>query len=184
MYEYIKGIIKVVSPKNIVVECGNIGYQVIVPNPYNFKKGEEKTVYIHQYIRENLIELYGFAKLEEKELFIKLIGVTGIGPKSALSILASGSVRQIMEAIEARNDAYLRKFPGIGPKASQQIILDLRGKINLDGAGMLSSKLDEISDALIALGYSRKEVTKILPKLNEEESEAELLKTALKLLTK
>lgn len=121
---------------------------------------------------------------EEKELFLKLISVSGIGPKSALSILALGSVNAIYEAIESRNDTYLRKFPGIGPKASQQIILDLKGKINLEEKTLVSSKLEEISDALVALGYSKKEINKILPKLDDSETEANLIKQALKLLTK
>ncbi len=184
MFEFIKGKIVDITPKNIVLECQNIGYFVIVPNPYAHKKNEEKAVYIHQYIRDNVIELYGFLTKEEKELFLKLISVSGIGPKSALSILALGSVRQVYEAIESRNDTYLRKFPGIGPKASQQIILDLKGKINLDEQVLVSSKLEEISDALQALGYSKKEVNKILPKLDENDNEANLLKMALKLLTK
>ncbi len=184
MFEFIKGKIVDITPKNIVLECQNIGYLVIVPNPYAYKKNDEKVVYIHQYIRDNVIELYGFLSKEEKELFLKLISVSGIGPKSALSILALGSVRQVYEAIESRNDAYLRKFPGIGPKASQQIILDLKGKINLDEQVLVSSKLEEISDALQALGYSKKEVNKILPKLDENDNEANLLKMALKLLTK
>lgn len=184
MYEYIKGKIADITPKNIVVETANIGYFIIVPNPYSYKKGEERTVYIHQYIRDNVIELYGFTSKEEKELFLKLISVSGIGPKSALSILALGSVKAIYEAIENRNDTYLRKFPGIGPKASQQIILDLKGKINLDETPLVSSKLEEISDALLALGYSKKEINKILPKLDESMSEQDLIKQGLKLLTK
>ncbi len=184
MYEYIKGKVMQITPKNIVLDNNNIGYLLIVPNPYAFKKGEETTVYIHQYIRDNIVELYGFLKAEEKELFLKLISVSGIGPKSALSILALGSVNQVYEAIESRNDTYLRKFPGIGPKASQQIILDLKGKINLVENVLVSGKLEEVSEALIALGYSKKEINKILPKLDETENEATLLKMALKLLTK
>ncbi len=184
MYEYIKGVVSKITPKNIILENNQIGYLIIVPNPYAFKKGSEVTVYIHQYIRDNVIELYGFLTSEEKELFLKLISVSGIGPKSALSILALGSVRQVYEAIESRNDAYLRKFPGIGPKASQQIILDLKGKINLEESLLVSSKLEEISDALLALGYSKKDINKVLPKLDESDTEANLIKTALKLLTK
>lgn len=114
-----------------------------------------------------------------------MISVSGIGPKSALSILATGSVSQICEAIESRNEIYLRKFPGIGPKASQQIILDLNGKVNFDlQVSFASTKNDDVKEALLALGYSQKEINKVLPKLDNTLSEADSIKMALKLLTR
>ena len=118
MYDYIIGEITKITPKFIVIENNGIGYILIVANPYNFKIGDKTKVYTHQYIREQINDLYGFLDEAEKSLFIKLISVSGIGPKSALSILASGNVSRIMEAIENRDDTYLKKFPGIGPKAA------------------------------------------------------------------
>lgn len=185
MYGYITGLVTKVTPKYILLENNKIGYLIIVPNPYNFRLNEEYKVFTHQYVRDDAFELYGFLKESEKELFLKLISVSGIGPKSALSILAVGSVEAIYQAIEERNDAYLRKFPGIGPKASQQIILDLKGKINLDlDINLPSSKMVDVKDALQALGYSLKEINKIIPKLDEALDEGMLIKEALKLLTK
>ncbi len=180
MYGYIKGIVTKITPKYIICETNNIGYLLIVGNPYNFKLNTEYKIYTYQYVREDVIELYGFSTEEEKELFLKLISVNGIGPKSALSILASGSVKEIVQAIENRNDAYLRKFPGIGTKASQQIILDLRGKLSFtDSVVTPNSKLEDVEAALLALGYSKKEIEKVLPKLDPNSDEATLVKIAL-----
>jgi len=188
MYGYIKGKVTKISPKYIICDNNGIGYLIIVGNPYNFNLNEEYTIYTYQSVREDAIELYGFTKEDEKDLFLKLISVSGIGPKSALSILAAGSVKEIVNAIESRNDAYLRKFPGIGQKASQQIILDLKGKVQFsdeaDGIVKSSSKLTDVEDALIALGYSKKEITKIVSKLDATKDVGVLVKEALKQLVK
>lgn len=187
MYGYINGKITKITPKYIIIENNGIGYILIVSNPYNFKLNENYKVFTYQYVREDIIDLYGFLTEDEKELFLKLISVSGIGPKSALSILASGSVNDIAEAIEAGNDTYLKKFPGIGTKASQQIILDLRGKLNFENTQAIdnnSSKLEDVEAALIALGYTKKEVAKILNKLDASKDVGVLVKDALKLMTK
>ena len=188
MYGYINGKVTKVNPKYIILENNGIGYILIVSNPYNFKLNEEYKVYTYQYVREDVIDLYGFMLEEEKDLFLKLISVSGIGPKSALSILASSSVANVVKAIEDRNDRYLRKFPGIGQKASQQIILDLKGKVQFsdeaDGIVKSSSKLTDVEDALIALGYSKKEITKIVSKLDATKDVGVLVKEALKQLVK
>lgn len=187
MYEYIVGLINKITPRYIVLENNGIGYSIMVPNPYNFTIGENLKVYTYQYIRDQINDLYGFKSEEEKELFIKLISVTGIGPKSALSILASGKVKDVYDAIEARNDAYLRKFPGIGPKASQQIILDLKGKLNFDvvsSVSLTSQKENDCIEALISLGYSKKDIEKIIKKVNLDNDEANIIKEALALLSK
>lgn len=181
MYSYIKGMVRKLNPKYIVLESNNIGYEIITANPYNFHLNEEITVYVYQYVREDIIALYGFKSEDEKELFLKLISVNGIGPKSALSILASGTVNEIVSAIESRNDAYLKKFPGIGPKASQQIILDLKGKVCFDEA-LPNGKSDTLVEALTSLGYSKKDATKVTAKLDLTKPEGELIKDALKLL--
>lgn len=185
MYGYIKGIITKITPKNIIVENNGIGYLLIVGNPYNFKLNTEYKIYTHQYVKEDILDLYGFTAEEEKELFLKLISVSGIGPKSALSILASGSVKEIVNAIESRNDAYLRKFPGIGTKASQQIILDLRGKLAFtDQLPVPNSKLEDVEGALLALGYNKKEISKVLSKLDAGLDEGTLVKLALRQMIK
>lgn len=186
MYGYINGIVTKITPKYIIVENNGIGYILIVSNPYNFKLNENYKIYTYQYVREDILDLYGFLHEDEKDLFLKLISVSGIGPKSALSMLASGSVNEIINAIENRNDAYLKKFPGIGQKASQQIILDLRGKLNFTEETVVTSnsKLEDVELALIALGYAKKDVSKIVSKLDPSKEEGELVKEALKQMIK
>lgn len=185
MYGYIKGIVTKITPKYIICDNNGIGYLMIVSNPYNFKLNNEYKIYTHQYVREDILDLYGFITEDEKDLFLKLISVSGIGPKSALSILASGTVKEIVNAIENRNDAYLRKFPGIGAKASQQIILDLKGKLSDSTDNLMpSSKLDDVEGALLALGYSKKEISKVVSKLDLSLDEGMLVKFALQQMIK
>lgn len=185
MYSYIKGIIKEIDPKYIVVENNGIGYLIIVANPFSFSLEEAIKIYVYQNVKEDLIELYGFKTKAEKDLFLKLISVSGIGPKSALSILAYGSVDEIIFAIESRNDSYLKKFPGIGAKASQQIILDLSGKLSYNSSvSSINPKLNDVTEALIALGYSKKELDKVVSKLDTNKSVEELIKDALKQMVK
>lgn len=186
MYAYIDGLVTEITPKYIVCENNGIGFKLIVSNPYNFKPNDKYRIHTYLHVREDIFDLYGFKSVPERELFLKLISVSGIGPKSALSILASGNVTEIVKAIEDRNDAYLRKFPGIGTKSSQQIILDLRGKISFDEATSTtrSSKLEDVEMALIALGYNKKEVTKVLSKLDPTLDEGVLVKEALRSFSK
>ena len=187
MYSYIVGKITKVSPKYIVLESNGIGYELIVANPYNFKAQEdEQKVYVYQHVREDSITLFGFKEEDEKELFLKLISVNGIGPKSALSILASATVKEIIMAIESRDDKYLKKFPGIGPKASLQIILDLKGKVSFDEDSQIlpSNKLDDLTDALTTLGYTKKDSQKALAKIDLTMDEGQIIREALKLLNK
>lgn len=185
MYGYIKGIVTKITPKNIILENNGIGYLLIVSNPYNFNLNKEYKIYTYQYVKEDILDLYGFIEDAEKELFLKLISVSGIGPKSALSILASGTVEQISQAILNKDTAYLRKFPGIGVKASQQIILDLEGKLDFNVTPIVNnSKLDDVKEALLALGYNQKEISKVLNKLDLTLEVGMLVKQALLALVK
>jgi Holliday junction DNA helicase RuvA len=113
-----------------------------------------------------------------------LISVTGIGPKTSLPIMAASSVDEIKEAIANGDVAYMQKFPGIGPKAAQQIILDLRGKIDFEASLLAKDDLDDCVEALIALGYSKKEVNKVIGKVDSSLAQNEIIKQALKLLSK
>lgn len=184
MYDYIKGIITEISPNYITVENNGIGYQVITANPYAYTLHSELTVYIYQKVSEDNISLYGFKTLQSRDLFIKLISVNGIGPKSANAILASGSVESITQAIDDGNAKYLQKFPGIGPKSSQQIILDLKGKIEFEDKAIKTLNLIEVDEALKALGYRAKEIKKIIPKLDPSKNTNELIKDALAMMLK
>lgn len=180
MYNYMRGLVTEINPDNVSLEIQGIGYQIITPNPYKFSKNQEHTIYIYQHVREDINVLYGFETIDAKQLFIKLLGVKGIGPKSAIAILASGNVNDVIAAIEVGNAKFLNKFPGIGPKASQQIILDLKGKLNFeDTRTMKSSKVDEVEEALKSLGYNSREIKKAVKNLDQSKKTEQLLKDAL-----
>ncbi|WP_271006805.1 Holliday junction branch migration protein RuvA [Listeria seeligeri] len=201
MYDYIKGTITTITPEYIVVEAGQIGYQIITGNPFSFQhlEGTDAQVFLYQHVREDNISLFGFQTTEERYLFKKLLSVSGIGPKSALAIIASGDVVPLITAIESEDDVYLTKFPSVGKKTARQIILDLKGKLadvatneiiynapENDIVAGLSPALEEAVLALEALGYSTRELKKIIPKLAKEvdlTSDA-YIKLALRLMTK
>lgn len=180
MFSYLNGKITEIKPNKITVDVANVGYEVITPNPYEFKKDELIKVFIFHYVREDAIHLYGFKSYDEKGLFIKLLSVKGIGPKSAIAILASGNVDDVVGAIERGDAKFLSKFPGIGPKSSQQIILDLKGKIDLtEEARSSSTNVKEVEEALKSLGYKSKEITKVVKGLDGSKPTNVLLKEAL-----
>ena len=184
MYEYINGMITKVSPKYVVLDNNGIGYLIYVPNPYNWRENDFCTIWVYQGVRDDSIDLYGFNTYEEKDLFLKLISVTGIGPKTALPIIAASSVADIKAAISSGNSAYMQKFPGIGQKAAQQIILDLRGKIEFEQVTLIKDNLDDCVEALVALGYNKKEVNKVMGKVDTTKPQNEIIKDALKLLSR
>lgn len=188
MYAYIKGNIQEINPLNIVLENNGIGYEIVVSNPYEYNINEEKIVYISQQVREDSNILYGFKSKEEKKVFLLLLKVKGVGPKSALAILAGATSEDIIKAIDNSDVNYMTKFPGIGKKSAQQIILDLKGKVEFitdNNVAKNNNKL--LDDALLALevlGYSRKElqtVEKKLVKYNFEKVDG-YVKMGLKLI--
>lgn len=159
MFDYIKGIVKGIGSNYIVIENNNIGFIIYTASPYSFKENEQLCIYTHSHIREDAFDLYGFKTLEERNIFVKLISVKGIGPKGALAILANGDINGLQAAIDSGDVKYLQKFPGIGPKASGQIILDLKGK--LENVQVSDPKINDVKEALRSLGYSNQELKKI-----------------------
>ena len=199
MYDYLKGTVDYIGPEYIVVENGGIGYQVVTPNPFIFSAQLKKDIqiFVYHYVREDIMTLYGFQSRQEKALFTKLLGVTGIGPKGALAILASGQVEQVVQAVEQEDESFLVKFPGVGKKTARQMILDLKGKLehiipdafpNLFNPEVMqltttTPELDEAILALKALGYSEKEVQKVAKTLEAESLTTEqYIKKALQMM--
>ena len=184
MYAYIEGIIKEIESNYIVLDNNGIGYQIYTPNPYAFNIDEKYKIYLYQLIREDENSLYGFKNKEEKDLFLKLIEVKGLGCKMALPMLATGSINGIVDAIERENILYLKKFPKIGDKVARQIILDLKGKL-VSGEKVVNNKdFSELTEALKSLGYKASDINKILPNIKSEENVEEQIKEALRLLLK
>lgn len=203
MYDFIKGTVEFVSPEYIAIENNGIGFQINTPNPfvYSSKLHQEITIFTYQYVREDLLVLYGFETREEKRLFTKLLNVSGIGPKGALAILASGEVQQVVQAIENEDESFLIKFPGVGKKTARQMILDLKGKLqnvvpdcfpNLFNAEEIPVEtnnwnlaFEEAILALKSLGYTDKEIKRISPELKREQlSTDQYIKKALQGLLK
>ena len=183
MYAYIKGFIKEIESNYIVLDNNGIGYLIYTPNPYSFNIDEEYTVYIYQNVKEDELTLYGFKLKEEKDLFLKLIEVKGLGCKMALPIIATGSINGIIDAIERENILYLKKFPKIGDKVAKQIILDLKGKLNTNGV-VTTSNNDELIEVLKGLGYKLTDILKVVRQVNTNLSLEDQIKEALKLFLK
>lgn len=181
MYEYIKGNIIDIEINYVVIENSGIGYIVYVANPYSYKIGDNK-IYIYQYVKEDELSLYGFKNKQEKDLFLKLIGVKGLGCKMALPMFATGSTDSIISAIENEDISYLKKFPKIGDKVARQIILDLKGKLVSNEANAANNK--ELIEALKALGYKLNDINKILGKIDNSKTIEQQIKDSLKLLLK
>ncbi len=182
MYSYIKGMVMEINSNSITLDNNGIGYLIYTPNPYSFGENKEYTVYIYDYIREDEHSLYGFKKYEEKELFLKLIDVKGLGPKMALPIIAMGSINGIADAINRENILYLKKFPKIGDKLARQMILDLKGKLVISGVIEEENTDNELLEALKGLGYKEKEIKTVILKVDKEKSIEEQIKEALRLL--
>lgn len=181
MYNYIKGNIDSYGSNYIVVENNGIGYMVYVANPYAYQEEKEYKVYIYSHIREEEYTLYGFKTESERDLFLRLINVKGVGPKLALPILAS-STDAIYDAIERENILYLTKFPKVGEKVARQIILDLKGKLVRNDDLFTNDGLDELCAVLESLGYKKADVKKILPQVDASNPVEQQVKDALKLL--
>ena len=198
MYEYLTGLVTVVAPQYIVVDVNGVGYKLLVANPYRYQEDRTKKVqvYVYQAVREDNISLFGFTAQNEKKLFMQLINVSGIGPKSALAILANPDHQGLVDAITNNNVNYLTKFPGIGKKTASQIVLDLRDKLTNERSSSLfattqltvdatvNRELKDALEALAALGYKERDIKKVQKTLMKEEQMAtdEYLRQALRLL--
>ena len=183
MYEYIKGKITDINSTYITLENNNIGYAIYTGNPYYYQLDKEYKVYIYNQIKEDEHLLFGFKDQNEKDLFLKLISVKGLGPKMAMPILATGSITNIEQAIEKEDINYLKKFPKIGDKVARQIILDLKGKLaKQDQTNVNNSQ--ELILVLENLGYKNNDIKKVIPSVNTNNTLEEQIKEALKLMLK
>ena len=185
MYSYLKGIVTEIESNYITLDVNGIGYLIYTANPYQFNLNEEYKVYTYQLVKEDELSLYGFKTIEDKQLFLKLISVKGLGCKMALPMLATGSAEGIIDAIERENILYLKKFPKIGDKLAKQIILDLKGKLEFIGVGISDEQVqteNELKEVLVGLGYKEKELKPVLAKVNTSLPIEEQVKDALKLL--
>ena len=169
MIGFLRGRIEVINMDSVCIDVNGVGYEVLVANPEKFSLYQDTLIYTYLKLSENDIALYGFLFKEEKELFLKLISVKGIGPKSAISMLSKSDYSNIIEAIEVGNLNYLKKLPGIGPKAAQQIILDLKGHLRVDKVEVKKENpvFKEAKEALKTFGFKVSEIDVALSKIQE-----------------
>ena len=187
MIGFLRGRVEHITIDNIYLDVCGVGYELFVPNPEKYHLYEEVMVHTYLAIRENDGTLSGFFTKDEKELFMKLISVKGIGPKSAVSMLSKGSYEGIIEAIETGNLGYLKKLPGIGPKAAGQIILDLKGHLRVDTSVTVKENpvFKEAKEALKGFGFKAQEIDNALSKIQDENIEvSDCIFKALQFLNK
>lgn len=184
MYHYMRGVVTEQGSNYIVLDVNNIGYVIYVSNPFQFTLNSEYLVYLYNHIREDENSLYGFRTLEEKNLFLRLLNVKGVGPKLIMPMLATGSVAGIIDAIDRENILYLKKFPKVGEKVARQIILDLKGKLTTVNDSPSVGGFDELVSVLEGLGYKTQDIKKILPNMDSTMAIEAQVKEALKLLLK
>ena len=193
MFYYLKGTVAHMAPYLAVVDCGGVGYACRTTHNTlaRLKVGESAKLYTHLYVREEIFELYGFATEEEKNCFLELIGVSGVGPKAALSILSSTSPEGLAMSIITGDEKALTVAPGIGKKIAQRIILELKDKLAKEQgsfdtrAGVLSpvstgGKTQEAASALAVLGYSSQEISAALKGVDTALPVEEIIRIALK----
>ena len=170
MISFLKGKVESISQDSVEIDVNGVGYQVLVANPEKFPIFKEVLIYTYLKISENDVSIYGFLLKEEKELFMKLISVKGIGPKSAIGMLSKADYSNIIEAIEVGNLNFLKKLPSIGPKAAQQIILDLKGHLRVDKVEIKKENpiFKEAKEALKTFGFKVNEIDLALSKIQDD----------------
>lgn len=188
MIAFVNGIVKIIRNDRVVLDVHGVGYEVYLANALSQKMNEELFLYTYQHVREDAILLFGFIKEEDYEVFMRLINVKGIGPKTAQTMLSVCSGKEMIEAIENDDIKRLKSLPGIGAKTAGQIVLDLKGKfVSLETSDSPVSNpiWTQVQDALLSLGYKINQLTKIKKEFeNTELGEDEMLRQALILLAK
>lgn len=200
MFEYMIGRLIDVYTNGLVVENAGIGYFIYMANPYRFssQQGQEIKVWLYLSVSENDRRFYGFKDAQEKALFMQLISVSGIGPKSALSILTLDDNPGLIRAIQTNDLSFLSRFPGVGKKTAQRIVLDLKDKVGelapspevqatvSHAENQDQTLMTDLEEALISLGYSNREVKRVVKQadFSGAENTAEAIRLALRYITK
>ena len=178
------------NPPQLLVDCHGVGYEVFVPMStfYNLPElGAKVSLLTHLVVREDAQILYGFATAAERAAFRELIKISGVGPRTALSVLSGMSVGELAQAVTLQEAGRLIKVPGIGKKTAERLLLELKGKLGADigvSASVANTTQTDILQALLALGYSDKEAALALKALPNDVGVSEGIKLALKALAK
>lgn len=179
MIAHLRGRLIVKHPNQAIVEAGGVGYDVHITIP-TFSDlpalGAEVALFIHTHVREDALTLFGFLRTEEKQLFEKLISVSGIGPKLAVTILSGMPAEAMVAAIRGNNVAALTRIPGIGKKTAERMVLELRDKLESFGVPAVATTVtpveEDVVSALVNLGYQRALAERALAKLGSTSGES------------
>ena len=195
MIEYLRGEIAELTPATAIIECCGVGYETsITLNTYSALQGKKDTkIYIYEVIREDTHQLFGFSNKQERELFLLLIGVSGIGGNTARTILSAFTVAELCDAIATGNEKAIKSVKGIGLKTAQRVIIELRDKIGAIGAGTVvggtasvavdNDVVDGAVAALVMLGFpgaAASKVVQAIAKANPTATVEQVIKLALK----
>lgn len=200
MIGYVKGVVTHLFTDYCFIDVQGVGYRVFIPNSTRQKLviGQQAILFTYLNVREDAITLHGFYTQEEYELFLRLISVSGIGPKVAAGVLSAITPQNFRSAISTNNAAILTKLPGIGKKTAERMILELKDKIGMGEEGAAGAAGQPIADislpgdtlqeavqALISLGYNHAEITPVIKKIYEREDKSEIsLEQLIKLTLK
>ena len=197
MFYYLDGMVAEVLPYLAVIDCGGVGYACKTTNNTlaHLKKGQRGKLYTYLNVGEDVFDLYGFATQSELNTFKLLIGVSGVGPKAALSVLSNVTPERFALCVASGDAKTIAKAPGIGTKTAQRIILELKDKMSRDAAELGfsgaapaevpsdASNAGEAISALVVLGYSQSEAASVIMKLDPSLSVEELIKAGLRALS-
>lgn len=180
------------SPPQVLVDCGGVGYELDVPMStlYNLPNpGEKVSLFTQLIVREDAHLLYGFGTTQERDAFRQLTKISGIGPRTALSVLSGLSVSELAQAITLQETGRLTKIPGIGKKTAERLLLELKGKLGADMSAVIDVNRpapagNDVLNALLALGYNDKEALGAIKQVPAGLSVAEGIRHALRLLSK
>ena len=185
MIYFLRGKVLLKDKDTLVIDVRDVGYQVLVSHIDDYEVGQEVFVYTYNVVREDEQYLVAFNSLEEKSVFLSLIKVKGLGPKTVIGALSATTPEQVVAAISSNNVAFLKKLPGIGAKAAGQIILDLKGELTGDGKKGDPGVYEIVYDALKELGFKGAAIDRVLASINEPNaSPEEVIKIALSKLRK
>ena len=183
MIYFLKGKIALIENDSVVIDVNGVGYQALVSHLDEYQVGEEVLMYTYNVVREDENYLIGFKDIEEKKVFLSLIKVKGLGPKTVINALSATTPNDVINAISSNNVAFLKKLPGLGAKAAGQIILDLKGE--LTGSKGNPKQYEEVYDALKSLGFKGAAIDRVLATINEPNASTEdILRIALSRLKK
>ena len=184
MISFLRGRVAYIEKDSVVIDVRDVGYELLVSRTENFLVGEEVTVFTYNVVREDESYLVGFKTKEEKEVFLSLIKVKGLGPKTVINALSATTPQDVINAIASNNVAYLKKLPGLGVKAAGQIILDLKGQLTGGEKGN-PKQYEDVYEALKTLGFKGAAIDRVLATINEPNATTEeILRIALSKLKK